>query len=561
MRTTKTENIQSGSHNSFSYSSKRKRRESFFSSSEKVKGSFYSQATIQSKLEIGQADDKYEQEADRMADAVMRMPNPRLQMQPQEEEEKLQMKSELGSPSQMKPEVPQIQRMCPRCRELTLQGKPLDCPECEKKLQMSPAIQRQGDGQTNASPEMTNQLNTTKRQRTPLPPGIQQEMSYKMGADFSRVRIHTGSKAVQMNRQLGAKAFTHGRNIYFNTGQYNPDSEAGKKLLAHELSHVIQQARIPQQIQRNNFQHPSSLTAKEVIANHTSGGNLDEAALGRYLLDLVWMSPSHIDFAEQVRKALGGTDRDYVVYAFCVQANDPMIQSLASTEGGRMYLRQLRMDMAGGWATSKEREQISRLRRIVERIREEVSATEWRMMQVPETPFTINVYPSGRPIDAAEVTMPDIARRRPGEAVGVRSLAELLVWIKNESEERKKLGMPHQLEAMSLLGHGHPGHFAIGDYMYSAETLRDVYRDVSVEQFVREGSTIIFSGCDAGGEPGGLELMQEFGRIFFGDKSGILRANTCPVVAMGETTTCEPVEFHYPEMLRLTPEEIVRQAH
>jgi hypothetical protein len=67
------------------------------------------------------------------------------------------------------------------------------------------------------------------------------EMETGFGADFSQVNIHTGSQAVQMNKELGAQAFTHGKDIYFNEGKYNPNSNAGKHLLAHELTHTIQQ--------------------------------------------------------------------------------------------------------------------------------------------------------------------------------------------------------------------------------------------------------------------------------------------------------------------------------
>ncbi len=66
-------------------------------------------------------------------------------------------------------------------------------------------------------------------------------MEQAFGTDFSKVKIHTGSAAIQMNRSLSAKAFTSNNDIYFNKGEYNPNTKAGKKLLAHELSHTIQQ--------------------------------------------------------------------------------------------------------------------------------------------------------------------------------------------------------------------------------------------------------------------------------------------------------------------------------
>ena len=66
-------------------------------------------------------------------------------------------------------------------------------------------------------------------------------MGNAFGKDFSNVRIHTDQAAVDMNRQLKSQAFTHGKDIYFNQGRFNPESKTGKQLLAHELTHVVQQ--------------------------------------------------------------------------------------------------------------------------------------------------------------------------------------------------------------------------------------------------------------------------------------------------------------------------------
>jgi hypothetical protein len=70
-------------------------------------------------------------------------------------------------------------------------------------------------------------------------------MENRFGADFSGVRIHTSETSVQMNRQIHAQAFTHGNNIYFNRGKYAPETMEGRRLLAHELTHTIQQGASP----------------------------------------------------------------------------------------------------------------------------------------------------------------------------------------------------------------------------------------------------------------------------------------------------------------------------
>ncbi|UOQ64815.1 DUF4157 domain-containing protein [Hymenobacter volaticus] len=75
-------------------------------------------------------------------------------------------------------------------------------------------------------------------------------MEHSFNRDFSRVRIHTGGYASGLNRQLNAKAFTYGHDIYFNSGQFSPQTKTGQHLLAHELTHTIQQGNRPQGIQR-----------------------------------------------------------------------------------------------------------------------------------------------------------------------------------------------------------------------------------------------------------------------------------------------------------------------
>jgi len=76
---------------------------------------------------------------------------------------------------------------------------------------------------------------------SPLPDETRAYMEPRLGADFSGVRVHTGSEAAQLNRQISAQAFTHGQDIYLNEDKYDPGTDAGKRLLAHELTHVVRQ--------------------------------------------------------------------------------------------------------------------------------------------------------------------------------------------------------------------------------------------------------------------------------------------------------------------------------
>lgn len=166
---------------------------------------------IQPQLSINQPGDKYEQEADAMANQVMRM-------------------EQTGS---IHPSPLPIQRTC---------------SACEKEEQVMPKSQ---GGETISSERFSQQLQANSVQGQTLLSETQAQMSQSFGTDFSHVRVHTGSQAAEMNQSIQAKAFTHGSDIYFNAGQYNPGSSAGKRLLAHELTHVVQQGGGNQKIQRD----------------------------------------------------------------------------------------------------------------------------------------------------------------------------------------------------------------------------------------------------------------------------------------------------------------------
>ena len=94
------------------------------------------------------------------------------------------------------------------------------------------------------------QLNVTKGSGQSLPEDTQSAMKNQIGADFSKVNIHTGPESIQMNKEVGAHAFTHKNDIYFNEGEYDPHSAPGKYLLAHELVHTIQQGDSGEIVQR-----------------------------------------------------------------------------------------------------------------------------------------------------------------------------------------------------------------------------------------------------------------------------------------------------------------------
>lgn len=176
----------------------------------------------QAKLTIGQPNDKYEQEADRIAEEVMRMPDPKLQRQnepPEEEEEET---------LQTKPLTNQISPLVQR------QEEP---PEEEEELQV-----KSKSGETSAvTPNLESHIQAMKGGGQPLPKSTRSYFEPRFGRDFSNVRLHQGVRAGDLARQLRARAFTVGADIAFAHGQYTSGSAADRRLLAHELVHVVQQ--------------------------------------------------------------------------------------------------------------------------------------------------------------------------------------------------------------------------------------------------------------------------------------------------------------------------------
>lgn len=204
---------------------------------------------VQCKLSVGSPDDPLEKEADTMADRVMRMPEHSFiqrKCAACEEEEKLQRKPNPDSlPVQAKPitTTPFMQRKCAECEneedKEILQRQPLS-------NSITPFIQSKGNGAASVSDSLSGSIQNSRGRGAPLDGNSQSFMEARFGVDFSSVKIHTDSDSVQMNKELNAQAFTVGNDVYFNEGKYQPDTNNGKRLLAHELTHVLQQGHATQ---------------------------------------------------------------------------------------------------------------------------------------------------------------------------------------------------------------------------------------------------------------------------------------------------------------------------
>jgi hypothetical protein len=159
---------------------------------------------IQTKLAISTPGDEYEQEADRVAEQVMRMPEP------------------------------QLQRACP-CSG--------GCPKCQnehtsdKHAQMN-ASHTSHIAEAIAPPVVHEALRSSNQ---PLDPSTRAFMESRFGHSFANVRVHADRGAANAARALNARAFTIGRDVFFGAGQFTPGSPQTRATLAHELVHVVQQ--------------------------------------------------------------------------------------------------------------------------------------------------------------------------------------------------------------------------------------------------------------------------------------------------------------------------------
>ena len=123
-------------------------------------------------------------------------------------------------------------------------------PDTPATVQSTPALAAAGrdveqDDPNLVSPDLASRIEQERGGGRPLDAETRVEMESSFGQDFGDVRVHTGSQADQLNQEVEARAFTTGSDVFFRDGTYAPGSSAGKELLAHELTHVVQQSEVP----------------------------------------------------------------------------------------------------------------------------------------------------------------------------------------------------------------------------------------------------------------------------------------------------------------------------
>jgi outer membrane protein OmpA-like peptidoglycan-associated protein len=177
---------------------------------------------IQPKLAIGSPTDSLEQEADRVAEQVLAMPDGAAGNHP------LALSSAGDSSAQ---------RKCAACEE-----------EEKKKLQAKQsssanATLESAAGLAAHTEEQGLELDSTAlRNGMPLPMEVRSYFEPRFGRDFSKVRVHTDAEAAGSAKAINSLAFTYGQDVVFGSGQFDPGSNSGRRLIAHELTHVVQQS-------------------------------------------------------------------------------------------------------------------------------------------------------------------------------------------------------------------------------------------------------------------------------------------------------------------------------
>jgi hypothetical protein len=214
---------------------------------------------LQTKLSVNQPGDKFEQEADAMAERVLKMDT-----------------RSVASPQTINTIPLAVQRKCSHCEDE------------EKKKQLQRKESNADHPQVND--RMTGYLDGLHNSGAPFPQQARNYFEPRFGYDFSKVRIHTDTAAAQSARSINALAYTTSNNIVFNSGQYDPRTNAGKKLLGHELTHVIQQ-RQGKTIQR--------APAPPKVANWWDDKSIGMAPLKKFWDDI------HLFFPKDGRKFSG----------------------------------------------------------------------------------------------------------------------------------------------------------------------------------------------------------------------------------------------------------------
>jgi hypothetical protein len=283
------------------------------------------------RLRIGDPDDAFEHEADRMADQVMAGGRTRPEW----------------SLSRMSIEPP-LQRKCACGGEGGAKGECEDC-KAKKMLQRKAA----GPAQNSEAPPIVHEVLNTPGQ--PLDRTTRNFFEHRFGYDFSRVRLHTGTSASESAESVNALAYTVGNHVVFGAGQYSPATAAGRRLVAHELAHTMQQ----EHAESTGGLRNSSMIARQAKPDAEAGQNDSEdqpkdTFAGTKITEIVVsLARRRVGFRWSAGMILGNITTDLKAGTYQLKADVPNRKWVIQTQGVKSGVRfDVDLEGADPWTLS-----------------------------------------------------------------------------------------------------------------------------------------------------------------------------------------------------------------
>lgn len=297
---------------------------------------------LQTKLAVGSVDGRSEREADRVADVVMRMPEPKMYRgaRPDDKEKDvlptgplLRHQTEVKDEER---EEPMLQRQMHAETE-----------EEGETMRGEPRVQRWAGGNGRGSDALPIMHDVLRSPGRPLDPAARAFFESRFGTSFGGVRIHTGPSAQEVAGTLGARAFAMGRDVVFGGGQYRPGTRAGRHLLAHELTHVVQQRGTGLRLQRAPIGQPQNVPEKTYIAGQQpQNDGFLQSAIAYH--DAWGLSPQTVHSLQEVVNDLAGSTSTLSRIRIVTHASEDQLYMPLFTGGTSGIMEEALRSYAGG---------------------------------------------------------------------------------------------------------------------------------------------------------------------------------------------------------------------
>lgn len=397
--------------------------------------------TIQAKLTVNQPGDKYEQEAERVADLMIRTPELPVQRRPELEDEA----------------ADEAVQTTPVSVQITSLGKRQVEPKKEDAIQ----TKKDRIWTSTFTPELETRINAIQGRGHPLPDSLRAFFEPRFGQDFSRVRVHSNQGGAEMARALDAKAFTTGWNIVFGSGQYSPGTPTGHKLLAHELTHIVQQSK-----HAESSQHSGSFLQREVsadieqIRSDLSYGSLDWEVTESDVRNVIEMLKKLND--DDLEETLVELEKDELI--------DRIFENISDDD--------LRKDSV-----------------LLDRIRQ-LRPGKTLLVHIPTRETIICKEPPKGPW---EMTTPFV------------DLSDLIKTVKEMSQRVPPPTGPVYFAKLGILSHGDNfGQIILGSTLITWENVDDFGSELStLASYLTADADVYFFGCLSGGGHQGTTLLQK----------------------------------------------------